>query len=78
MRAATGQVKLSVGNNPCLSNNLTGRFFGRRIRAILVVGRLGHLLANTSTRGGETVSTGVRGRWMHAERHRLVKPVGQT
>ena len=25
--------------------------------------------------GGETVSTGVRDRWMHAERHRLVNPV---
>ncbi len=25
--------------------------------------------------GGDTVSTGARDRWMHAERHRLVNPV---
>jgi hypothetical protein len=73
MRAASGQVKPRQPNNFNWQNHLTPsdprptmkEYGSRSVTSYISVGPC----------GGETVSTGVKTRGMHAERHRLVNPV---
>jgi hypothetical protein len=67
-----GEVKAGQARNPKKQNSLTvwpgdRTMAGDRLRALPVQAE--------SLYGGDTASTGVKTRGMHAERHRLVNPV---
>jgi hypothetical protein len=70
-----GEVKARQARNPKKQNSLTVlpgncTITADRLRALPVQAE--------SLYGGDTASTGVKTRGMHAERHRLVNPVDTT
>src|SRR4051812_2987295 len=69
----TRQVKRLQPDNFNGQNHLTRSLRGVYNGCQSVAGSLLHI--SVTPAGGETVSTGVKTRGMHAERHRLVNPV---
>ena len=73
MRGSCRPVKRTKFDNSCKENNLTA------LAAVAVQwGKLSREVAppsGTPDHGGDTASTGVKTRGMHAEPHRLVNPM---